>query len=1006
MRRSQFVAPLLVTTILAVLAACATAGTPSRGAAGDVLGVEERAWVERTLAGLDLRDKIGQLLFPRVSGSYMAEGSPEYERVRVWIQDLGIGGLIETLGPPLEAAVKLNMLQELADVPLLITADMEDGPGQLLNGGAVMPYGLQNGGGTRFPPAMGMGAIGDDALAYEMGRITALEARAIGIHMNFAPVVDVNNNPNNPIINTRSYGADPHMVARMAAAAMRGMQENGLLATAKHFPGHGDTETDSHLDLPVIGVDRTRADSIELLPYRVLIDAGIAGVMSAHIAFPAISGDSVPATLNPDLLGSLLRDRLGFDDLILTDALDMGAIIRNYGATEAPILALEAGADLLLQPFPDDMPGVIDAIAAAVQSSRLDEARIDASVRRILEAKARAGLHLARTVDVSRIPAIVGSPEHVAIAERAADRSITLARDRNAFLPLRDRDLAVVLYRDASEPLAGRTFIAGLDSINQILSTTVLDPSLDPRGFEAAKQSFLEADIVVFALFIRAGAYRGSLAVPDSLAALIEETARDRPVIVVSFGNPYLLEQLPGPGTVLLAWGPWDVQQAAAARALQGESDIAARLPINVPPDLAIGDGITVRTDSAWRAGHAVTRVAPAVPARGVTVVARARPEDAGMAASLATSIDSIVRAAMADSVAPGVVVAVGRHGRLVHVQSEGRTDWAMSAPPVTDSTLWDMASLTKVIATTTLAMMLVDEGRLSLDVPVSRDLPEWVDSAGRSGVTIGHLLRHDSGLPAYGPLWRKARGRDAYLERIVTVPLEYEPGTRSLYSDYGVILLGLVIERITGQSLDRLAEDRIFAPLGMRDTRFNPLLPGAGGRRLPAVTPERIAPTEYDTVFRMRHVHGRVHDENAFALGGVAGHAGLFSSARDLATFAQMLLDGGTYDGRRFLREETVTAFTTRQSPESSRALGWDTPSGRSSAGDWFSERSFGHTGFTGTSLWIDPVRDAYVILLTNRVNPTRENQRHTALRRDIADAVIQAIRDQPVAPRVTTSR
>jgi CubicO group peptidase (beta-lactamase class C family) len=311
------------------------------------------------------------------------------------------------------------------------------------------------------------------------------------------------------------------------------------------------------------------------------------------------------------------------------------------------------------------------------------------------------------------------------------------------------------------------------------------------------------------------------------------------------------------------------------------------------------------------------------------------------------------------------------------------------------------MASLTKVIATTTLSMTLVEEGRLSLGAPVASYLPEFGTTPDRRAITIGHLLRHDSGLPAWAPLWQLARGRTAYLEQIIETPLEAQPGERFVYSDLGIILLGLAIERITGTPLDVLADQRIFTPLAMRDTRFNPL--AGPGRPVPL---RRIAATEVDTIFRMRHVRGWVHDENAYGLGGVAAHAGLFSSARDLATFAQMLLGGGQVEGVRLVGETTLRRFVTRQSDASSRGLGWDTPSDRSSAGDWFSAASFGHTGFTGTSLWMDPERDAFVIILTNRVNPTRENNRHTALRRDLADAVIQAIRDQPVVPRVTTSR
>ena len=417
-----------------------------------------------------------------------------------------MGGLIETLGPPLEAAVKFNRLQRLADVPLLVTADMEHGPGQLLNGGTVLPYGLQNGGGTRFPPAMGLGAAADEGLAYELGRITALEARAVGVHLNFAPVLDVNNNPANPIINTRSFGADPAQVARLAVAQIRGMQDHGLLATGKHFPGHGDTGTDSHIELPVITADSARADSVELAPYRSAVTAGVAAVMSAHIAFPGLTRDSTPATLSPRLMDGLLRGRLGFEGLAVTDALDMGAIVSGYGATEAPILALEAGADLLLQVEPEDVGRVIDAIVAAVGTGRLTETRINASVRRLLEAKAALGLHRNRLVDIDRIPDVVGIPEHTALAETAATRAITLVRDRDIVLPLRGRRLLCIVYRDPVEPFAGRTFIAGLRAAADSVISVVLDPGSDPRAIETALALAKGVDAVVFAPFTRVGA--------------------------------------------------------------------------------------------------------------------------------------------------------------------------------------------------------------------------------------------------------------------------------------------------------------------------------------------------------------------------------------------------------------------------------------------------------------------------------------------------------------------
>lgn len=568
---------------------------------------------------------------------------------------------------------------------------------------------------------------------------------------------------------------------------------------------------------------------------------------------------------------------------------------------------------------------------------------------------------------------------------------MTLIRNRDPVLPLRDRRVAAIIYRDETDPLAGQTFQIGLETTNEVVSVTWLDRELHAATLAEAREAASRVEVVVFGLFIRVGASRGNLALPDSVATLIEGIAATRPVIVVSLGNPYIADQIPGAGTILLAWGPFDGQQAAAARALQGETDITGRLPISIPPLYEIGAGITVGTDTLWNERRR------AAEARARVTLPFATPEAAGMDGALGSRIDSIVDVALADRVAPGVAVAVGRHGRIVHSRAYGRTDWPEPSATTTDSTLWDMASLTKVIATTTLAMMLVEEGRLSLDAPLTRYLPEFGDVPERRAITIGHLLRHDSGLPAWAPLWQTARGRDAYLAQIAAIPLDTVPGARFVYSDLGIILLGFAIERITGQPLDALAQDRIFAPLGMHDTRFRPL---------DATVADRIAATEVDTVFRMRHVRGQVHDENAFALGGVAAHAGLFSSVRDLAIFAQLLLGGGEVGGVRLLEEETVRLFTARQSDASSRALGWDTPSERSSAGDWFSSASFGHTGFTGTSLWIDPQRDAFLILLTNRVNPTRENNRHTALRRDLADAVIQSIRDQSVAPREPPSR
>jgi CubicO group peptidase (beta-lactamase class C family) len=394
-----------------------------------------------------------------------------------------------------------------------------------------------------------------------------------------------------------------------------------------------------------------------------------------------------------------------------------------------------------------------------------------------------------------------------------------------------------------------------------------------------------------------------------------------------------------------------------------------------------------------------------------VTTLVAANPATVGMRADLGAQLDSIMNAGLAAGAAPGAALAVGRYGRIVHLRGYGRIDVAPGSPAVTDSTLFDMASVTKVVATTTAAMLLEEEGKLDLERPVSSYLPE-LNAPEKAKITVEQILEHHGGFESGAPLWRQARGREAFLRLINQRPLAYTPGDSTIYSDFDLILTGLIVERLSGEPEDVFLQRRVWGPLGMRDTGFNPLVWGA--THVAPATPAdtdcsaayragspmlaRVAVTEIDSVYRRRHIHGIVHDENACALGGVAGHAGLFSSARDLAVFAAMMLNGGEYGTTRLLHPTTIARWTARQNPGSSRAIGWDTPSGGSSAGRYFSPRSFGHTGFTGTSIWVDPERGLFVILLTNRVNPSRANMRHEALRRAIADAVQSSILDAPL--------
>ncbi|HET9985110.1 MAG TPA: glycoside hydrolase family 3 N-terminal domain-containing protein [Longimicrobiales bacterium] len=558
------------------------------------------AWIDRAMATLSLREKVGQLIMPWVGGDYMAVGTPGYERLRDWVQNQGIGGVVVSIGAPLELAQKLNMLQRMAKVPILVASDVEHGAGMRLEAGTAIPYGLDLGSATKFPPLMAFGAAGDEKLAYELGRITARESRAAGIHVAFAPVVDVNNNPANPIINVRSFGADPQAVARLAAADVRGLQAGGLFATAKHFPGHGDTGVDSHLALPVLTVDRARADAVELVPFRAALKAGVTGVMSAHIAFPALTGDTVPATLNPQMLSGLLERDLGFKGMVYTDALDMGGIVTKYGNADAAVLALKAGADVLL--MPPDIPVAIDAVVAAVGSGQLSEARIDQSVRKVLWYKAQLGLDRQRTVDLAQIPYVVGVPAHLAVAEQAAQKGLTVGRDRDHLLPVdpaRAKRVLSIVYSDDANPYEGRAFQAGLRERFPNLQTVLLNGATPQPLLDSLLAAADSADVVFFSPFVRVLARKGDVAVEPGVAAFARKLIARRPTVVTSFGSPYLLSEFPDAGTYVLAWGPEDVMQRAAARGLTGLAPITGKLPIPIPPYLPLGAGVTVGASAA-----------------------------------------------------------------------------------------------------------------------------------------------------------------------------------------------------------------------------------------------------------------------------------------------------------------------------------------------------------------------------------------------------------------------
>jgi beta-glucosidase-like glycosyl hydrolase/CubicO group peptidase (beta-lactamase class C family) len=930
------------------------------------LTLEQESWVEQRLAAMTLEERVGQLLMVRVFGEYYAADSAVRADLENMVRDLSLGGVILFRSEVYEAAAVLQDLQTVAKEsslpPLIVASDFEWGADFRING--AVP----------FPTAMAVGATFDPATAEWMGRASARDARALGIHWIFAPVADVNVDPLNPVINVRAFGQDPAQVGEMAAAFVRGAQAGGVLATAKHFPGHGDTGVDSHIRLPILTHDEARLEAVELAPFRRTIEAGVASVMTAHMAVPALTeARELPATLSHRVLTQLLRERMAFEGLIVTDAMEMGGITRQYWSGEAAREAVNAGSDMVLLP---PRPRAVHAdLVRSVKRGDISEARLEEAVRRVLEAKARLGLMTESPEMLATLPEAFGPAAEIERARDVSRQAVTLLRDRDGLLPLDARRWQSVVVVGVSDNDTAAPTGALVGALRGALAS-VETYSIDGRthGDEAADivAAAAKARTLVLAVRVRVRTGTGEIELPDPQARYAEMLQRlDVPTIVVALGSPYSVAAFPEASTALVTYGWSTPLQEAAAGAITGAIPISGRLPVSVPGAYAVGDGLQ-------RAPLAATLGEPG-----------GQPAAAdSLAPDLAAARDVLV-SAIARGAFPGAVYAIGHANQLVALEAVGKLTYGENAAPVPVDALFDLASLTKVVGTTPVAMLAAARGDIRLDYPVRALVPEF-SGAGRDDVTVRHLLTHTSGLPAYVEFYRDydpgdlpRSARDEILERIYTTALQRAPGAGYEYSDLGIILLGEVLSRALGEPYWEYAAREVFLPLGMTETGWLPA----------AENLARIPPTEEDP-WRGRLVRGEVHDENAHAMGGISSHAGLFSTARDLATYAQTFLNMGTYDHRRVFPRASVATFTRRQDlpAGSGRALGWDTAY-ESDRWGMFSPGAFGHTGYTGTSLWIDPQRDLFVILLTNRVHPTRENTRHVAARVEFHTEVVAAI-------------
>ena len=906
-----------------------------------------KSWAESTLDKLTLREKIAQMMVYRMNMHYLNYNSDEWKEIEDLISSDGIGVLHIWFGETGSALTMLNKIQRESKIPILVEADIESGLGRRYPGAVTLP------------PMMAIAATGNSKFAYEAGRISAEESRGVGIHFNLAPVVDVNNNPKNPIINTRSFGEHPDSVIKYSREFIKGLHDHGMLTTAKHFPGHGDTETDSHSSLAQIPSDSARLWQIELPPFKNAIESGVDAIMVAHVNSPEYQIHSEdPATLSKFWIQDVLRSKMKFDGVIITDAMDMGGIVKKYSDSYALIETIKAGSDIIIQN--NQMKKSIDLIEKAVKNGIISEQRINVSALKVLKMKERLGLHKNKIISMDDTHISVGKKSNFDLASEIANRSITLVKNNDNILPLKPKSNDTFYIVDLYD---------GANNHNEsIVTKSLRENGYKVRSFQIDKSDSLivanhildqipSDGLVLLNAYANPVEWKENIFLPSVEADFINRLIKKcSTVIITSFGSPYLIQDFPEAPVYICAYKGSSVMQKAFLNALMGESDINGILPVTIPGIAKRGSGINLKSikwekkEQSWIPGKEIKRI---------------RPNE------ISVNVDEtkqMLLEAVADSAFPGGVILAAKNGEIFLHKAFGYHTYSKKKP-VMRGNIYDLASITKVVATTSALMKLVDEKKLSLDDKVITYLPEFIGKQKmffdqKSMVTIRHLITHTSGLPPFKKYFLMDGNIQTKIDSIMNTEPEIPLNQKMIYSDIGLIVLGKIIESVSQSSLDEYVDSVVFKPLGMKTTFYNP----------PIEKIKRIIPTEYSSLYG-ETIIGYVHDENAKSIGGIAGHAGLFSTASDLSIFSQMMLNGGIYGWKRIFKSQSVTNFTKRANTieGSSRALGWDTPSGQSSGGVYLSASSFGHTGFTGTSLWIDPENQIFVILLTNAVHPNR---------------------------------
>ena len=939
--------------------------------------VNQQKWVDSIYGNMSLQEKIGQLFMPVV---FSSDSKIQTDKIKELIQNQYIGGVIFSKGGPKRQVKLNNEYQELSNIPLLMAMDAEWGLAMRLDSTYAFPWNMT------------LGAIADDKIIEKVGRRIGEQTKRMGMHINFAPVVDINTNPANPIIGNRSFGEDRDNVTEKSLAFMRGMQSAGILANAKHFPGHGDTDQDSHKTLPTIYFSKERIDSIELYPYKRLIREGLSSVMVAHLNVPALETRlDYPSSLSENIVTNLLQGELGFNGLVFTDALNMkgASNFKQPGAID--LAAFLAGNDVLL--ISEDIPKAHDLLVNAYREEVISQERLQHSVKKILLAKYKVGLHHYQPVDEFNIIEDLNNAYDEALYEEVMENALTVLKNDSEVLPIKNLQKSKIAYVNFGND-------SGMEFLRELRKYAKVD-WVKANSLDAYVQKLKKYTHVIMGFHKSNNGPWKDYKFTEKELVWIYEIARTNTVILDVFARPYALLDLKTSTNfegIVVSYQNSEVAQSLSAQLIFGAREAKGRTPVSLGEDFSVHTGINIPSIRRLQYGT---------------------PESVGMSSYKLKRIDSLARVGIWGDMMPGAQILVARRGKVIYQKNFGYHT-QQKKNTVKDNDIYDVASLTKILATLPMVMELADRGAITMDTKLSEMLPEYKGS-NKAYITLREMLSHYARLKAWIPFYastidsvskkpsekyysKKPKGdftikvaEDLYIRKDIKDSIYEQIRTSELrgrlnykYSDLPYYILKKFLEEFFGTQLEKLVQRNLYESLGANNTTYLPL---------EKFSKADIVPTEKDSYFRMQKIHGYVHDQGAAMMGGVSGHAGLFSNSNDVAKIMQLYLWNGFYGGKRYFTPETMQTFNTCYYCDDNvrRGIGFDKPQ----LGDLgptcgcVSMTSFGHSGFTGTFTWADPEEEIVYVFLSNRTYPSADNRKliGSNLRSNIQALIYEAI-------------